>query len=249
MKTFLFALCLAGLAGNAQAAEGKTELTWMGHAAWLAKTPGGAVIAIDPWFDNPKAPKDAKIPEKIDIILVTHGHFDHTGTDLAAFAKKTGAAVLGSYELVGSLGLPEDKAMGANPGGTVTIKDATIHVTEAVHSSSDKNGKYTGIPVGFVVAVDKGPVFYHAGDTDVFSSMALIGERYHPKFAMLPVGGHFTMDPQSAALAAKLLKVSTVIPMHFGTFPALAGTPEQLKSALGKTAKVMEFKPGEPAQI
>jgi L-ascorbate metabolism protein UlaG (beta-lactamase superfamily) len=143
-----------------------------------------------------------------------------------------------------------------NMGGTTTVKDATIHVVEALHSGGygqDKAGpKYSGPAVGFVIDVAKGPVIYHAGDTDVFTGMTLIAERYHPTIAMLPIGGHFTMDPTGAALAAKLLKVKTVVPMHYGTFPALAGTPEQLREALKKAhvnAKVTEFVPGEPQTL
>ena len=148
------------------------------------------------------------------------------------------------------IGAPNSEGM--NIGGTTTVKDATIHLVEAVHSGGygqDKAGpKYSGPAMGFVIEIAKGPTLYHAGDTDVFSSMSLIAERYHPTIAMLPIGGHFTMDPTGAALAAKLLKVKTVIPMHFGTFPALAGTPAELREALKKAksnAKVDEFKPGE----
>ena len=125
-----------------------------------------------------------------------------------------------------------------NVGGTTSVKDATIHLVEAVHSGGfgqDKAGpKYSGPAMGFVIEIAKGPTLYHAGDTDVFSGMSLIADRYHPTIAMLPIGGHFTMDPTGAALAAKLLKVKTVIPMHYGTFPALAGTPDQLRDALKK---------------
>jgi L-ascorbate metabolism protein UlaG (beta-lactamase superfamily) len=136
------------------------------------------------------------------------------------------------------------------------VKDATIHLVEAVHSGGfgqEKTGpKYSGPAMGFVIDVAKGPVIYHAGDTDVFSGMSLIAERYHPTVAMLPIGGHFTMDPTGAALAAKLLKVKTVIPMHYGTFPALAGTPDELRAALKKeksTAKVLELKAGETQKL
>lgn len=236
------------------AGPAKTEVTWWGHAAFIVKTPAGTTLAIDPFFKNPLAPKDAKLPEKIDAVLVSHGHGDHVG-DAKELADKHGAPIISSYELAALIGAKNNA--GGNAGGTVNVKDdVKVHMVEAVHSSGygtdPTRPVYGGAPMGFVIEIKGGPTLYHSGDTDAFSSMALIGQRYKPTVGMLAIGGHFTMDAEGAALAAKLIGLKTVIPMHFGTFPVLTGTPAQLTEGLKKqksAAKVVEMKPGETKQL
>jgi L-ascorbate metabolism protein UlaG (beta-lactamase superfamily) len=252
--TLILSLLVAVSAGAAPkaAAAGQTKLTWWGHAAWYLETPAGTRIAIDPWFNNPKAPKNKPWPG-LDLLLVSHGHFDHVG-DTVALDKKNHVQVIGCYELISQLGV--ETPVGANIGGTIKFRDVTIHLVEAVHSSGftpDTNDKkapplYGGAPVGFVIEIENGPTIYHAGDTGVFKDMELIGSIYKPSIALLPIGGFYTMDPDLAAIAAGMLKARTIVPMHFGTFPALAGTPAELKTALKKRApssNMVEFLPGE----
>jgi len=258
----LLVMCAAPLAAGAQGAAGaKTQLTWYGHAAFVVTTPKGTVLAIDPWFSNPKN-KDGKVapPEKIDFILVTHGHSDHVG-DAVALAQRTKAKFVGAYELAQALtaaGYPADQATMAtagNMGGTIDLTDeVAVTIVPAVHSSGFKANEqaapqYAGNPVGFVIKVKGGPTLYHTGDTAPFSDMQLFAKRRGPIDVMLAcIGGHFTMDPAGAALAASFVQPRQIVPMHFGTFPIINGTPAELEKALkqrGVKAKMTEMKVGE----
>jgi L-ascorbate metabolism protein UlaG (beta-lactamase superfamily) len=256
------AVALAPLAVPAQgkpAAAGRTEVTWYGQAAFVVRTPGGTVLAIDPWFGNPRSPdKDAaQTLQKVDYILVTHGHADHVG-DAIAIAKRTGAKLVGSIDLGRTLvaaGYPKEQAgtdtLG-NVGGIITAGDATIAIVPAVHSSNFTTAEGAqvagGNPVGFVIRVKGGPTLYHTGDTDVLQDMKQIPERYGPIDVMLAcIGGHFTMDPRGAALAASYVKPKTIVPMHFGTYPVLTGTPAELEAAVKGRARVLVLEPGKPA--
>ena len=225
-------------------------ITWLGHSAFIVRTPGDQIVLFDPWYTgNPSFPERAK-PTKADLILVSHGHSDHI-TDAAAVAKQTNATVVGIWEVtswLGTKGVQNLEPM--NKGGTITAKGLRITMTEALHSSSfDENGiVYLGEPAGFVVKLENGQTIYFAGDTALFSDMKLIGELYKPDIAFLPIGDRFTMGPDTAAIAAKWLGVKQVVPMHWGTFPLLTGTPDQLKQHLaGTDIQVLELKPGETA--
>lgn len=226
-----------------------TRITWLGHATVLVQTAQGTNILIDPFLaQNPNYPKDFNLPSKIDYILLTHGHFDHI-SDAVPVAKKHGSTVVAIFELasyIGSKGVSE--TIGMNLGGTVKLNDVAATMVEAKHSAAaqdDKGTHYVGIATGYVLTVAGGPVLYHAGDTAVFGDMSLIRELYKPTVVMLPIGGHFTMGPQEAALAARLLEPEVILPIHFGTFPPLTGTPQQLAALAGSGVQVVEWKPGE----
>jgi L-ascorbate metabolism protein UlaG (beta-lactamase superfamily) len=229
-----------------------TSITWLGHATVLITTPKGTNILIDPFIEhNPKYPKGYQLPNKIDLLLVTHGHMDHIA-DAIPVAKKHGPATIGMVELIGwlhSKGLKDDQGVGMNVGGSHRHADVTVSLTEARHSSGITDGDktiYGGEPAGFVIAIDNGPTLYHAGDTTVFSDMKLIGEIYHPDLAMLPIGDHYTMGPRLAAVAAKYLGAKTILPIHWGTFPPLVGRPAELERELaGSGIGVIHTEPGK----
>jgi L-ascorbate metabolism protein UlaG (beta-lactamase superfamily) len=228
------------------------RVTWLGHAAFRIESPRGARIAIDPWIgNNPKFPKDFAYG-KLDVVVATHGHFDHFGEDGIALAKSSGATIVGIYELAlhcEAAGAPKVSAM--NKGGSQTIAGVAIQMTQAVHSSgtsgAGRETNFPGDPCGYILTFEDGFRVYHAGDTAVFSDMALIGELDPPDLALLPIGGFYTMDPRQAAKACELLRVERVLPMHWGTFPALAGTPRELREQLrrrGLATEIVELSPG-----
>lgn len=228
-------------------------LQWLGHATIYLETSKGTSILIDPWMEsNPAHPKSWKAPDTIDLVLCTHGHSDHIG-DALAVEKRYHPTFVAIHELAGwltSKGI--QKAVGMNIGGTYRFKDVSVSMVEARHSSAiEDNGAmiYAGFPAGFVIHADGEPVLYHAGDTSLFSDMKLIRELYAPEIACLPMGDHYTMGPQAAALAAEYLGVKCVVPIHFGTFPALTGTPAELRKYLeGKKIEIVELSSGQKMQ-
>ncbi len=269
LQQCLFALITLTISTFAVASN--TELTWYGHAAFKIKTPSGKTILIDPWITNPanKNGKDdlAKI-DKADLILITHGHSDHVGNS-AEIVKKTGAKLVTTFDLGKALtqygGYPKEQ-MGfdtqGNFGGELTLLDGEVKIAfiPAVHSSSvvapegstDKDLHDGGNPGGFLVTIKGGPSIYHTGDTDVFSDMALIPQFHKVDIMLACIGDHFTMGPDRAAEAAKLVKPGKIIPMHFGTFPVLTGTPEALSSALkkrGVKSKLQTMNIGETIKL
>jgi L-ascorbate metabolism protein UlaG (beta-lactamase superfamily) len=230
----------------------RLSITWLGHSTFVIVTPGGKRIVTDPWLEsNPMCPPDRKRIEAADVILVSHGHFDHTA-DVAAVSRATNAPIVAVFELSQWLerkGLQNVQGMGI--GGTISVAGLSVSMTPAVHTSSVVENDvtvYLGAPTGFVVGLENKQAFYFAGDTALFSDMALIREMYHPDIAFLPIGDHYTMGPEAAARACTLLGVRQVVPMHYGTFPVLTGTPDRLKVLVEpQGVDVLVLKPGETA--
>ncbi len=231
-----------------------TTLTWLGHAAFRIDTPGGKRIYVDPFLHgNPTCPEAEQEPERVDAIFLTHGHDDHVG-DTVALAQKFECPVYAQVELRGWLstqGLSENMAEAYNKGGTVEWEGIKATLTNAHHSSSAfSNGTfvYLGEPCGIVFALEDGFKLYFSGDTCVFGDMALIARMYQPDVAVLPIGGHFTMDPREAAVALDLLGVKRCVPSHYGTFGLLTGTPEQLRE-LAPDVEILAPEPGGSVEL
>lgn len=229
--------------------DSPTSLTWYGHSCVEIRTPGGKTVLLDPWFGNPRSPKPAADVDRCDVLLVSHGHFDHLGSgpggvrdaDALAIARRTKPAWPCIHEL--SLWLEQHldgagvEVIGMNKGGTVEVRGLRISMVHADHSAGDWSAAgegplYLGEPVGFVIELEDGSKLSYTGDTALFGDLALVGEIHRPDVAILPIGGHYTMGPADAARAIELLGARTVLPVHYGTFPILAGTPAALRSAL-----------------
>jgi L-ascorbate metabolism protein UlaG (beta-lactamase superfamily) len=231
----------------------RLSITWLGHATFLLRTPGGRRIVLDPWIrTNPSCPDEHKDVGAVDLMLITHGHSDHTA-DAVSLGRASGAQVVAPFEL--SVWLQQKglkNVTGMNPGGTLKVHGLSITMVPAVHSSSvEDDGRilYTGVATGYVIRFEDGLTAYYAGDTAVFGDMRLIGDMYRPTLAFLPIGDLYTMGPEQAAVACDLLGVKTVVPMHWGTFPALTGTPALLRELVAlKGVTVVDLHPGETTE-
>jgi L-ascorbate metabolism protein UlaG (beta-lactamase superfamily) len=227
-------------------------LTWHGHANFQIHTADNVSILIDPWFEgNPSAPGSHQEAGRVDLVLVTHDHGDHTG-QAVEICRATGAMVLANVETAGrlqELGIPGEQVVngiGINIGGTVEVMGIRATMVQAFHSSA------TGSAVGYIVTLPDGYRLYHAGDTGLFSTMELWGRLYPMDLAMLPIGGVFTMDPAQAAMACSLLRCRRVVPMHWGTFPVLEQNLERFRKELADRSpetELVAMRPGERIEL
>ena len=227
------------------------EIQYLGQSTFLFTSPSGKRLLIDPWVEhNPACPEEAKRINRLDAMLVTHGHFDHID-DAVSLAKALGPQVVCIIELeqwLRSKGVSNILPM--NKGGTQQVGDFQVTMVDARHSSGiqEENGSivYGGEAAGFVVEFENGLRIYHAGDTCLFGDMGLIAEIYQPELIFLPIGDLFTMGPKEAAYACRLMKAEKVIPMHYGTFPLLTGTPDELAHLTQDLGtEVITMRPGD----
>jgi L-ascorbate metabolism protein UlaG (beta-lactamase superfamily) len=227
------------------------EITWLGHGTFQFRLASGEVIVFDPWIEgNPAYPQGHSF-SRIDALLITHGHFDHihSAVELARRFSPQVVAIYETCEWLASKGIQKLNPM--NKGGSQRVGPMEVTMTHAVHSCGIKDGDaivYGGEAAGYVVRVPDGRALYFAGDTNVFSDMQLIDQLYHPELAFLPIGDLFTMGPREAAMACRLLKSQRVVPMHFGTFPALTGRPEALRQLVEGQCEVWALEPGRAVQ-
>jgi len=226
------------------------SITYLGHSTFLFRTTTEKRVVVDPWLEtNPACPERLKRLRDVDLVLLTHGHRDHTA-DAVSLARATGAQSIAPYELASWL---QEKGLkrvaGMNPGGTLMMLGLSVTMVPALHSSSVDDGgppRYAGVASGYVIRFEHGLTVYYAGDTALFGDMRLIGELYQPSMAFLPIGDVYTMGPAQAAKACEWLGVREVVPMHYGTFPELTGTPSQLRELLSASSvRVLELRPGE----